>query len=94
MVTHRKAKLIVTDKEDGVLVFCQAGCEFIDIVRALKEQELWPEPTLEQKEFIRKRVLEKDLIKARIWIAVFESFERKKTKEDWKKYWEYKRLLK
>jgi hypothetical protein len=77
----------ITDKDGQILVYCIVGCSGHDIVQELKNRGMWPESTREQKMVYTSRQRELELDRARIWIAVFDGYELKKTKADWMKYW-------
>lgn len=82
---HRRAKLIVTDKNDTEpLIHCQAGCSFIDIKTELLARDLWPkkEHTTEERKIIQRRIDAKDWLKSKIWLMAYQGNKDLRNDED------------
>ena len=59
-VSHddKSPSLSITDSDNGVLVYCHAGCAFSEISSQLRSMGLWPESTLshdQKQHFIEKK---------------------------------------
>ena len=83
---HSRAKMYVTDKADGVLIHCHAGCSFQEMVAALKTLGLWPEKSPEQQRLIEKKRVNRESITAIGWIQGYERDPTIRTKADDRKY--------
>lgn len=78
--------LWVYDGRSTIVVKCHAGCDFQEIVFALKGLGLWPTATKEQKLEYAQRKATEDYQKARTWVAVAEGLSlTKEEKAKWNK---------
>jgi len=74
--------LSVTDTEDDkVLVHCHAGCPFPNVAHELRKQNLWPEPTDEQRQAAKQRRQQKAVEHAETVLMVAEDKENLSSKD-------------
>ena len=90
LLEHRTAKMIVTDKNDiEPLIYCYAGCSFIDLKNELLARGLWPKKkhTARENREIRQKIERKAWEKAKYWILFYEhGYDSKHRDCDHKKY--------
>jgi hypothetical protein len=56
--SDKSTKFSMKDAGDRVLVYCHAGCQFIDIAAELRRRGLWPDSTPEQQaDWSRKQAI-------------------------------------
>jgi hypothetical protein len=65
----RSPSLRVTQKQDRILVYCNAGCDNADIIRELKAMGLWPTADRVTREKFRQAEIERKLFRDRIVLA-------------------------
>lgn len=87
---HRRAKMIVTDADrPEPLIYCHAGCSFIDLKTELDNRGLWPKSnhTPGEKREIRRKIENKAWESAKIWLLIYECTPKNELRDqDRKKY--------